>query len=231
MNPAAWPLVHTKRLLYIFTSLTWRLSLGEVAWGRIWKWTHLKKWVMGDGSSCQFLQLEAYFDNFSTWFSVRLVSKEGELQDRSLLIVEKRREIASSLNFLPHASPPPSLRTRPGSFDKRYRTLEWRWCSLVSCAAFTLSHQRGSTRLSFLFWFNLALLFSEFFGRQDFLSAFFSWQERRNSGWVGGTPWGRGRIISLMTTLTITNQQLHNKKITHNANTETESLFTSKAWL
>ena len=107
MNPAAWPLVHTKRLLYIFTSLTWRLSLGEVAWGRIWKWTHLKKWVMGDGSSCQFLQLEAYFDNFSTWFSVRLVSKEGELQDRSLLIVEKRREIASSLNFLPHASPPP----------------------------------------------------------------------------------------------------------------------------
>ena len=123
---------------------------------------------MGDGSSCQFLQLEAYFDNFSTWFSVRLVSKEGELQDRSLLIVEKRREIASSLNFLPHASPPPSLRTRPGSFDKRYRTLEWRWCSLVSCAAFTLSQQRESTRLSFLFWFNLALLSSDFFGGKIF---------------------------------------------------------------
>ena len=144
---------------------------------------------------------------FPPGFQSGWCQKKGNYRIDHFWLWKKEEKSHHHSTFLPFGSPPPSLRTRPGSFDKRYRTLEWRWRSLVSCAAFTLSHQRGSTRLSFLFWFNLPLLSSDFFGGK----IFFSWQERRNSGWVGGTPWGRGRIIiGLMTTLTITNQQLHN---------------------
>ena len=163
------------------------------------------RWEVGDATRIlieQLLQIFATWSNtliiFPPGFQSGWCQKKGNYRiDHFWLWKKEEKSHHHSTFCLMLPLPPLSGRTRPGSFDKRYRTLEWRWCSLVSCAAFTLSHQRGSTRLSFLFWFNLALLSSDFFGRKIFFPPSFPGKKDETvGGWVALRGGGGGSSAS-----------------------------------